>query len=130
WAAAGGGSSAAPVARLAAAHVGLCLRAAGGSASEARRSQADVLELAGEALAAASADEVDFDRLARLALESCGADAVLLWRGDDEGPLELAASAGGDSVGGDGNRRLAEAGLQAADGLVVETDEALLPGGY
>jgi serine phosphatase RsbU (regulator of sigma subunit) len=130
WAAAGGGSSAAPVARLAAAHVGLCLRAAGGSASEARRSHADVLELAGEALAAASADEVDFDRLARLALESCGADAVLLWRGDDEGPLELAASAGGDFVGGDGNRRLAEAGLQAADGLVVETDEALLPGGY
>ncbi|TMM27009.1 MAG: GAF domain-containing protein [Actinobacteria bacterium] len=60
------------------------------------RSTPDPLELAGDALAAASEETRAADQMAALAAEATGAGACLLWRYGDGGPV-LAALAGRDS---------------------------------
>ena len=116
------------LARLAASHVALCLRTAGTSAVEGRRPPADLLELAGEALAA-SADQADPVRLAALAAGTWGADAAYLWRDGLDAPPVLVGAAGhvGDH---DAARDLAGAGLRSGSALVLDRAETMLPTGY
>ncbi|MGZ4256339.1 MAG: SpoIIE family protein phosphatase [Gaiellaceae bacterium] len=82
------------LARAAAGEVELAHRAFAPATTPRR--MPDPLELAGDALAAASEEPRAADQMAALAAEATGADACLLWRYGDGGPM-LAALAGPDS---------------------------------
>jgi serine phosphatase RsbU (regulator of sigma subunit) len=79
------------LARAAADEVALAWRAFAG---EPGRTTRDSLELAGDALAAGSAETHAADQVAHLAAEATGAPACLVWRHDEEGAPVLAALAG------------------------------------
>jgi serine phosphatase RsbU (regulator of sigma subunit) len=79
------------LARAAADEVALAWRAYSGDAGRAGR---DPLELAGDALAAGSAEAYAADQVAHLAAEATDAQAALVWRYEDSGEQELAALAG------------------------------------
>ena len=83
------------LARAAADEVELARRAFAPAATPRRTP--DPLELAGDALAAASEETRAADQMAALAAETTGADACLLWRYGEGGPV-LAALAGPDST--------------------------------
>ncbi|TMK78443.1 MAG: GAF domain-containing protein [Actinobacteria bacterium] len=84
------------VARLAASHLGVLLRAF----QEPNGAQAGgpllgrALTLAGDALAVGLDQARAAGEVARIAAGAAGAEAVLLWQAGDEGALELLASAG------------------------------------
>jgi len=82
------------LARAAADEVELARRAFAPAATPRRAP--DPLKLAGDALAAASEETRAADQMAALAAEATGADACLLWRYGESGPV-LAALAGPDS---------------------------------
>ena len=83
-------------ARLAAAHLGLVLRAFG--AGNGHRTGAitagDSLALAGDALAAGLDQVRGAEEVVRVAALAAGAEAALLWEIGDDGTLELFATAG------------------------------------
>jgi serine phosphatase RsbU (regulator of sigma subunit) len=76
---------------LVADHVALALRVHG--AGSANGSSADPLEIAGDALAAATDGERPADRIARLAARAAGAESAWLWRTGPDG-LQLVAGLG------------------------------------
>jgi serine phosphatase RsbU (regulator of sigma subunit) len=115
------------LARLAAAQIGLCLRA-----FEVRPvgvGPAEVSELAGEALSVA-AHESDPDRLAAVAAVAWGAGGAVLWRreGEDD-PLTALGAWGLEDDRREGVRRLAEEALAVGSTVVVERETAGLPAG-
>jgi serine phosphatase RsbU (regulator of sigma subunit) len=120
------------LARLAAAHVAVCVRADRGAASEHSWPGADVLELAGEALAAASEEAGDPQRLAALAASTWRADAAYLWQVEEVGPPALLAAVGlgGATNGSARARALAGSGLRSGEGLVLERSRSALPKGF
>jgi serine phosphatase RsbU (regulator of sigma subunit) len=118
------------LARLAAAQVGLCLRAF--KSAPGVTQPPELHDLAGEALAAGTSEEGEPDRLARLAADAWGADAALLWRreGKDETVAPIAgfglAAGPAHSVA----RRLAEKAQASGDFLVIERKRGHLPEGF
>ncbi len=117
------------LARLAASHVALCLRAARNGTAERGAADSGLLALAGEALAVGSPDDTDPQRVARLAVTSWGADRGLIWRVEDGAPTALLASVGAKG-GEDEARALVEAALTAADVPALEREDGRLPPGY
>jgi len=83
------------LARAAADEVGLAWRAYMGEPGRATR---DPLELAGDALAAGSAEAHADDQVAHLAAEATDARACLVWRFEEDDEPELASLAGPDSA--------------------------------
>jgi serine phosphatase RsbU (regulator of sigma subunit) len=83
-------------ARVAAAHLGLVLRAFGSAngATEGSRRFAENLSLAGDALGAGLDELGSSGELVRIAADASGAEAALLWQPDEGGQLELLASTG------------------------------------
>ena len=83
-------------ARLAAAHLGLVLRAegAGNGHGTGTIAAGDSLALAGDALAAGLDQARGAEEVARVAAVAAGAEAALLWEIGDDGMLELFATAG------------------------------------
>jgi serine phosphatase RsbU (regulator of sigma subunit) len=83
-------------ARLAAAHLGLVLRAfgAGNGHRTGTAAAGDSLELAGDALAAGLDQAHGAEEVVRVAALAAGAVAALLWEIGDDGTLELFATAG------------------------------------
>jgi serine phosphatase RsbU (regulator of sigma subunit) len=83
-------------ARLAAAHLGLVLRAfgAGNGSRTGTIAAGDSLELAGDALAAGLDQARGAEEVVRVAALAAGAEAALLWEIGDDGTLELFAMAG------------------------------------
>jgi serine phosphatase RsbU (regulator of sigma subunit) len=83
-------------ARVAAAHLGLVLRAfsRGNGAAGGSRWFAETLSLAGDALGAGLDEVRGAGELARIAAGASGAEAALLWLPDEDGQLELLASTG------------------------------------
>ena len=83
-------------AHLAAAHLGLVLRAFGagnGSPATVVSSEA-TLSLAGDALAAGLDQARSAEEVVRVAARATGAEGALLWSADEDGALELLATAG------------------------------------
>jgi serine phosphatase RsbU (regulator of sigma subunit) len=116
------------LARLAAAHIGLCLRA--DRRAVAQGPGTDVLELAGDALAAAVGDDGEPERLAALAAATWRADAACLWRVEEEAPPSLLAAVGFTAAGSRRARRIVEAALRSADGPLLERRAEKLPEGF
>jgi serine phosphatase RsbU (regulator of sigma subunit) len=83
-------------AQLAAAHLGLVLRAFGaGNGSPATVvSPEATLSLAGDALAAGLDQARSAEEVVRVAARATGAEGALLWSADEDGALELLATAG------------------------------------
>src|SRR5262245_7772183 len=83
-------------ARVAAAHLGLVLRAfgPGNGAAVGSGPLAGALSLAGDALGAGLDDVRGIDEVVRIAASASGAEAALLWQPEDDGRLELLASSG------------------------------------
>jgi serine phosphatase RsbU (regulator of sigma subunit) len=83
-------------ARLAAAHLGLVLRAfgAGNGSRTGTIAAGDSLALAGDALAAGLDQARGAEEVVRVAALAAGAEAALLWEIGDDGTLELLATAG------------------------------------
>ena len=83
-------------ARLAAAHLGLVLRAfgAGNGHGTGTIAAGDSLALAGDALAAGLDQARGTEEVVRVAALAAGAEAALLWEIGDDGMLELVATAG------------------------------------
>jgi GAF domain-containing protein len=83
-------------ARLAAAHLGLVLRAfgAGNGHRTGTIAAGDSLALAGDALAAGLDQARGAEEVVRVAALAAGAEAALLWEIGDDGTLELFATAG------------------------------------
>jgi serine phosphatase RsbU (regulator of sigma subunit) len=82
-------------ARLAAAHLGLVLRAFGaGNGRTGTVAAGDSLALAGDALAAGLDQARGAEEVVRVAALAAGAEAALLWEIGDDGTLELFATAG------------------------------------
>jgi serine phosphatase RsbU (regulator of sigma subunit) len=84
------------VARLAAAHLGLVLRAfgAGNGLRKGTMASDAGLALAGDALAAGLDQARGAEEVVRVAALAAGAEAALLWAAGDGGALELLATAG------------------------------------
>ena len=84
------------VARLAAAHLGLVLRAfgAGNGLHTGPVAARDSLSLAGDALAAGLDQARGAEEVVRVAALAAGAEAALLWAIGEDGALELYATAG------------------------------------
>jgi serine phosphatase RsbU (regulator of sigma subunit) len=82
------------LARLAADQLGIALRVLGSAngASPRETAFADVLELAGDALAAGSDETRTADQIALLAAEATGAVGCIVWRIDDDGALTRLAA--------------------------------------
>jgi serine phosphatase RsbU (regulator of sigma subunit) len=82
-------------ARLAAAHLGLVLRAFGaGNGLRTGAITSDSLSLAGDALAAGLDEAHGAEEVVRVAALAAGAEAALLWAVGNDGALELLATAG------------------------------------
>jgi len=81
-------------ARVAAAQLGLVLRAFGAGNGAARSRLADGLGLAGDALGAGLDEASGPDELVRVAARASGADAAQLWRVIEDGSTEPVASTG------------------------------------
>ena len=88
------------LARVVADHVALALRVAAPARGPRWSGVADLLELAGDALAASSDEEHAANRIAQVAATVAGADTALIWRappdGADDPELRLIASYGDD----------------------------------
>ncbi len=88
------------LARVVADHVALALRVAAPAHGPRWSGAADLLEVAGDALAASSDEERAAERIAQVAATVAGADTALIWRtppeGSDEIELRLIASYGDD----------------------------------
>jgi serine phosphatase RsbU (regulator of sigma subunit) len=119
------------LARLGADQIGTAVRAfePDGLRREGADASARALELAGEALAVGSDRTRTSEEIVRLAAESAGARAAVLWRREDDGELVRVASFGTAASIGGAKRRLARATLDGtqpvavdqADGVVVAT---------
>jgi len=81
-------------ARLAAAQLGLVLRAFDAANGTPGSDQTERLALAGEALGAGLDEARGPDEVVRIAAQASGAEAAQLWEVDDEGGLERLASTG------------------------------------
>jgi serine phosphatase RsbU (regulator of sigma subunit) len=81
-------------ARVAAAHLGLVLRAFGADNGAARSRLGDGLGLAGDALGAGLDEASGPDELVRVAARASGADAARLWRMTEDGGPDPVASTG------------------------------------
>jgi serine phosphatase RsbU (regulator of sigma subunit) len=81
-------------ARLAAAQLGLVLRAFGAGNGASATSPADWLTLAGDALGAGLEDVRGPDEVVRIAARASGADAARLWRMAEDGDLDPLVSTG------------------------------------
>jgi serine phosphatase RsbU (regulator of sigma subunit) len=112
------------VARFAAAQAALAIRAFRDRIEERAGSDAgDRLSLAGEALVAGSDEAHTAEHVTRVAAEATGAAASLLWRRDEDQPLELVGvhRLAGDEAAPAAARQLAERALLAREPLTVET---------
>jgi serine phosphatase RsbU (regulator of sigma subunit) len=108
------------LARLACAQAVLAFRAFGGDdvGADALRSER-LLSVVGDALAAGADESRTTAQLARFALDGSRADSAFLWNRDDEGALELVATAGGDAPSS-AARLAAERALEARAAVSVE----------
>jgi serine phosphatase RsbU (regulator of sigma subunit) len=106
--------------RLAGAQAVLAFRAFGGDdvGADALRSER-LLAVVGDALAAGADESRTAAHLARFALDGSRADSVFLWNRDDEGGLEVVASAGGDGPTS-AARLAAERALESRAAVSVE----------
>ena len=114
------------LARAAAAEVALARRAYG-EADGTHASARDLLEVAGDALAAGSDEARAADQVAALAADATGASAALVWRYEADGPV-LAALAGPASRGVPTTALEAVERAQAVPGPVA--GESLGEGGW
>ncbi len=110
------------LARVGAAQASLAIRAFSGNGAGTHALDAHAtLGVAGEALAAGADESRTAEQLTRIAAETTGAVAALLWHTEPGRPLELIASTGLDDVSGavSAARAAAETAIAGHSGVVV-----------